>query len=265
MNVPRRVRPVALRGGLVLVALLQALLLYSGALPAQPETEPADGPPAGKAGNKLARAARKFGGRLPPLCAYPRYAPKRPVASTRPMLMIAATELEADHSTIATAQELKLGFGPGQDVDVDLTGRIKDDELDIYKITVEKGNILGAACLAMPARAPQLDPQLTLFDSKGIPLLLNDNHNNLAAMYPPISPLPGGGNPLDAALSYVFPESGTYYIQVEPYGSSTGAYKLQLRLRKPPMRNHGQGYHQIVYLDFNGGKFNARALFGCTF
>src|SRR5262249_27633711 len=141
---------------------------------------------------------------------------------------------------------------------VDIIGRIEDGDVDVFSFEASKGDVLGVASLSR-----QLDSVLALLDGDGTPILANDQHGGLASLYPPGSPLPAGGEDNDAAFSFVFPAAGRYFVQLEPFGSTTGRYQLQIRLRKPAMRSQPERTRQIIFLDFDGATgLNARETFG---
>lgn len=196
----------------------------------------------------------------PIVCEYPRLADRPPFASLNPTRLISAAEVEPNNSA-TQATPVSLGFGMGQQPDVDVTGRIDRFDKDWLRFEAKRGETLGVAVLAIDAGI--LDSIVSVRSSAGAILLQNDQHGGLASFYPPESPFPAGGTSGDAALTFAIPADGTYYVVVEGRGASSGGYLAQLRLREPPLRNTAVGTHQILFLDFNGATgIHADDLFG---
>jgi len=254
-NTADRSFAIAVRLGLVLIVVILATLYFTSSTAAQKE-------PPTKSGSKdlpEGSAKGKEGGRIREVCTYPRYAPKAPFASRRLQLAISATETEPNN-TVASAQALALGFAAGQDMDVDITGRLPGEDVDVFSFQGAKGDIFGAACLSL-----EINSKITLIDPQGTPVLANDNHGGLASLYPPASPLPAGGGANDSALAYNLPAAGRYCIKVEKgpsFPNPSGEYLLQLRIRKPNLERQARDTRQIIYLDFDGANVNALTLFG---
>ncbi len=189
-------------------------------------------------------------------CNYPRKQRRRAFASREAIQFRAVTEQEPNNSPSA-AESVPLGFGATDDIDVDVSGRIDADDVDIYEFEVPQGATLGLACLGN-----SLDSVLTLLDESSNALIENDQHSGIADIYPVQSPFPAGGQPNDAALTFTFPTAGRYFVKVGPFGTSQGDYVLQMRLRQPKLRSHQLNSRQIVYLDFRETSINAERLFG---
>ena len=68
-------------------------------------------------------------------------------------------------------------------------------------------------------------------------------------LYPPTSPLPGGGN---TTFAYVAEEPGWYAIQAT---AATGRYDLTIEGYRPGTESDG-GRRQTVLLDFDPGRVN---------
>lgn len=173
--------------------------------------------------------------------------------------LIGVGEVEAN-STPATAQVIPYGDGVGQDRDIDVNGTIATNtDLDYFRITATKGDVLGLAVLA--GGAP--DSMLAVTDLAGVVFSENDDDQGQGALYPPSSPLPSGINSLDSTLAWIVPADGDYLIRVKSFnGASSGDYTLQLRGPRPFIEQQPPPTTQIIFVDFDGASVNAPALFG---
>lgn len=173
--------------------------------------------------------------------------------------LIGVGEVEGN-STPATANLIPYGDGVGQDRDIDVTGNISPaSDLDYFRITAQKGDVLGLAVLA--GGAP--DSMVAVTDLAGVVFSENDDDGGQGALYPPSSPLPSGINSLDSTLAWIVPADGDYLIRVRSFnGTSTGDYTLQLRGPRPYIEQQPPPTTQIIFVDFNGASVNAPALFG---
>jgi len=68
----------------------------------------------------------------PIVCEYPRLPERQPFASLDPTRLTTAAETEPNNSATA-AQDIPLGFGPGQQQDVDVTGLITSFDKDWFR------------------------------------------------------------------------------------------------------------------------------------
>jgi len=162
-------------------------------------------------------------------CQYP--VPKvKPAAAAGGVALVGLGEVEPN-STPGTAQLIPYGDGGGQDRNIDVTGNISPNtDLDYFRITATKGDVLGLAVLA--GGAP--DAMVAVTDLAGTAYTENDDHQGQASYYPLGSPLPGGVNSLDSVTSWIVPANGDYLIRVSSYqGTSSGDYTLQLRGPRP--------------------------------
>ena len=127
------------------------------------------------------------------------------------------------------------GPGAGSQGDYDIIISRNDVDNDFYSFDLEAGDIVG----------------VNLFGGGAVIGLFAENQDLLVAtgfetsgIYPPSSPLPGGGN---ASAAYLVSEPGTYSVGVI-FGS--GAYGLELRTFRPPQE--ATGIRQKLFLDFDG-------------
>lgn len=126
------------------------------------------------------------------------------------------------------------GFGGGSEGDYVLTASTVSD-VDTYAIDVEAGDVIGASVTGAAG-------QLELLDQSGT--LLGRSAQDVSAIYPAASPLPGGGN---AVLAQVADRRGWFYVRVL---GGQGDYRLTLEI----YRAGGQTTQrtQTFFLDFNG-------------
>jgi hypothetical protein len=197
----------------------------------------------------------------PSFCAYPRHAPRAAFRSRSLDRFAGVTEAEGNN-TAATAQILSIGTSTGSNEDVDVSGSITSGDVDYFQIQANAGEFLGIACNRRSGLFDAVVSVRQLTGGSETTLLTNDQHGGVASLYPLSSPFPAGGSDNDAALTYCFRASGTYLVKVEGYGSTTGQYELQLRLRKSNTLSLPQGKKQYIFLDFDGESgVNAQQLF----
>ena len=159
--------------------------------------------------------------------------------------LLAVTEVEPNDS-IAVAQTVPLGFGMGEDVEVDLNGNLTAGDQDFIELQLEEGDIFGANVSGSAG-------SLSFQDASGTELI--GSTTDITGAYPTNSPLPTGGN---ASLAYVVNTTGTYYLQTT---TGTGAYTLNLRVHRAPLESGAPGDHQILFIDFDGATIDA-SIFG---
>jgi hypothetical protein len=198
------------------------------------------------------------------ICRYPRRAAAEPYRSLRLDAVIRAKETEPN-DTIETAQKVKLGFGPDQDQDVDLTGKIEAVfDSDVYEVSLQKGEILAVVCLNLDTQSG-FDPRLDVFDSDATTIISNDNHGGIGDLFPAQHHLPVGAHRSDALVTAAIPQSGRYFIRARGVGASRGEYFLQIRVRHPGMVTEARGQKQVIFLDFDGQQIiNGKHTFGNT-
>ena len=119
-----------------------------------------------------------------------------------------------------TAQEVTLP--------IIINGRIETPgDQDVFQFTAQKGDILVAEVNARRLDSP-LDSLLTLIDSDGKLIAINDDHSD-----------PGSGLNTHHADSYIrteIPADGTYYVQITDtahHGSPSSTYRLRLSPPQP--------------------------------
>ena len=125
------------------------------------------------------------------------------------------------------------GFGSEGDYDFIMNRNTLD--LDVFSFDLVPGDIIGM-------NLSGLGEFVYLLDSVGA--ILNGSFYDSAGIYPPASPLPGGGNSSNA---YIVNDPGTYYALVL---GGQGAYTLGLRAFRPPQESTRTT--QRIFLDFDG-------------
>ena len=172
--------------------------------------------------------------------------PERKVARPLVNALITVGETEPNNSQGA-ADAIPLGFGVGQDVAVDVTGTLTSGDQDWFNFNLNAGDILGVNRIGGGFN-------LSLFTPAGA--FQMGSNTDASFIYPPASPLPGGGN---RALAFVAPTTGNYALRLL---SGTGAYTTQFRVFRPVLEGQEIFNKQILFLDFDGATVNAQALFG---
>jgi hypothetical protein len=193
-----------------------------------------------------------------PFCVYPMHAKRRvPEALTTTVLNL--NEIESNN-TIGTAQVLPLGPAFGQSLSIDVSANLSSNsDNDFYSFVATKGDVIGVATQGGPV--PNMT--LSLFTSGDTEIIRNNNHNNQGYAFPPNSPLPGGVDDTDAALSWIAPASDTYFIRARCEApASAGSYSLYVRASRPGVALQPSPDLQIVWLDFDGATINAQTIFG---
>ena len=188
-------------------------------------------------------------------CRYPKGAPKKKTPA-QGLLRLQSIDEQEPNDTIPTAQVIPLGTGPGQDVDIDVTGVISNgNDVDLFRFTANKGDILGVAGLGQN----QMDPVLVVFNELGEGLIVNDDDGGLGISLPPTTPFPTGLRFTDSAFTWFVPEDGDYLLAVFPFDVSTiGPYTLQIRTRRPFFEAQvAPPSQQILFIDFDGAELVA--------
>ena len=135
------------------------------------------------------------------------------------------------------------GDGAGSAGDYTLTGSI-DDDIDAYAVDLEPGDVVGAS---LDGAATQLE----LIDPRG--RLAVSSTMDASFIYPPATPLPGGGN---AVLAHVADTKGRYTLQIL---GGIGNYEVTLEAYRAGGETTRKT--QTVFLDFNGATLDT-SIFG---
>ncbi|MGL5818983.1 MAG: hypothetical protein ACRCZD_08360 [Phycicoccus sp.] len=112
---------------------------------------------------------------------------------------------------------------------------------DNYAVRLRPGDVIGGV-------GSDAADALTVFRPDGTQMV-GGAQTDASFLYPPESPLPGGGN---TAVAYVAEEAGWYVLRV---GGADGDYQVQLEGYRPGAETD-RTRTQTVYLDFEGGRVN---------
>ncbi|MHC5110603.1 MAG: S8 family peptidase, partial [Planctomycetota bacterium] len=161
------------------------------------------------------------------------------------------------NNTIGDAQETPLSAGTlGHWA---INGSISPaQDVDYFQFDAEKGAIYGFNALG--GGSP--DTILSIHDSEGLQVVANDDHSDIADLFPPGSPFSGGQNVLDSALTWTAPQSGEYFVRVASFqGGSTGDYEINMVARHPAFEGKLADRKQVFVLDFDGAELSPADLF----
>jgi len=119
-------------------------------------------------------------------------------------------------------------------------------DTDFYGVNLKAGDVIGASVKGEAST-------LTVYDTD--PREVHGSEQDASFIYPPASPLPGGGV---AVTDYVATKAGWHYVGVK---NGDGAYDITLEAYRPPLQ--GAKPTQTLFLDFDGGRVNT-GIFGGT-
>jgi hypothetical protein len=136
------------------------------------------------------------------------------------------------------------GGGNGSEGPYTVTITAAEDDRDFFAVKLRAGDVLGASVDGSAA-------YITVYDTE--PREVHGSDQDATFIYPPKSPLPGGGN---AVTDYVATEAGWHYVGV---ATGSGAYDITVEAYRPPLQ--GQRPVQTLFLDFDGARVNT-AIFG---
>ncbi|MFY1674398.1 PPC domain-containing protein [Plantactinospora sp. WMMB334] len=133
------------------------------------------------------------------------------------------------------------GGGAGSEGPYQVTISTADQDTDFFAVRLRPGDVLGASVEGSAA-------EITVFDPDGREV--HGSAQDATALYPPNSPLPGGGN---AVTEHVASKAGWHYVGVS---LGDGMYDITVEAYRP-----GQQPRQTLFLDFDGARINT-AMFG---
>jgi hypothetical protein len=133
------------------------------------------------------------------------------------------------------------GAGGAEEGAYSLAMRQTASDRDKYAVNLLPGDVIGAVANGGADTLTVTRPDGT--QAVGAPGV------DASSLYPPSSPLPGGGN---TTFGYVAEERGWYVIDVS---GEVGAYTVQVEGYRPGARVDTDKTH-VVYLDFEGGRVN---------
>ncbi|MEV0713212.1 DVUA0089 family protein [Asanoa sp. NPDC050611] len=117
-------------------------------------------------------------------------------------------------------------------------------DVDFYAVQLRKGDVLGTSVTGAAAT-------ITVYDPAGREV--HGSSQDLTFIYPPNSPLPGGGN---AVSEHVADDDGLHYVAVS---EGSGDYDITVEAYRPNLE--GDKITQTIFIDFNGQRVNT-AIFG---
>jgi hypothetical protein len=133
------------------------------------------------------------------------------------------------------------GTGGAEEGDYSLAIKQSASDRDKYAVNLHPGDVIGAVANGGADTLTVTRPDGS--QAVGAPGV------DASSLYPPTSPLPGGGN---TTFGYVAEERGWYVIDVS---GAVGAYTVQVEGYRPGAEVDTNKTH-VVYLDFEGGRVN---------
>lgn len=135
------------------------------------------------------------------------------------------------------------GKGTGSEGAYTVTLGLDADDVDFYQIDLRPGDVFGASITGSSRELSVRDP--------GGHVRITSRQDQ-SGIYPPTSPLPGGGN---AVLAHVTDVGGLHTIAVS---SGAGRYDLTLQIYRPGPEKRGASTVQTIFLDFDGAQVNTK-------
>ena len=133
------------------------------------------------------------------------------------------------------------GDGVGSEGPYNVTLTVGADDVDFYAVDLRKGDVLGASVTGAATRLTVLRP--------GRRRGASGSTQDATFIYPPTSPLPGGGN---AVAEHVADETGWHYVGVD---GGDGAYDITVEVYRPTLEALDRPV-QTLFLDFDGARVN---------
>lgn len=150
-------------------------------------------------------------------------------------------------AVLADPFDPSTGFGVGSEGDYEVTIALEDGDADWFAFDLEPCDILGVNLAGAGSHLALRDPEGTLMVA---------STQELSGVFPPASPLPGGGR---ASLAFVARRPGRYTLRA--FGSGGPDYTLELRV----LRNPGEAIAESkrIFVDFDGATVDP-SIFGGT-
>ncbi|GIG89105.1 PPC domain-containing protein [Plantactinospora endophytica] len=133
------------------------------------------------------------------------------------------------------------GDGTASEGPYGVTIGMAEQDTDFFAVRLKPGDVLGATVEGSAAEITVYDP-----DRREV----HGSDQDGSSLYPPNSPLPGGGN---AVTEHVADKAGWHYVGVS---LGSGMYDITVEAYRP-----GQQPRQTLFLDFDGARINT-AIFG---
>jgi hypothetical protein len=147
----------------------------------------------------------------------------------------------SEGSLPADPHDAASGAGGAQEGAYNLTLSSLLVDTDYYALDLVKGDVVGATASGSATR-------MRIFRTDGTAMVGGDGVD-VTSIYPPNSPLPGGGN---TTVAYVAERSGRYAIQMD---GLEGAYDATIEAYRPGSEIDGAPV-QTIFLDFDGARVN---------
>lgn len=135
------------------------------------------------------------------------------------------------------------GRGGGDTGDYTVLITAAEVDLDFFAFDLAAGDVIGATVTGGPT-------ELTVYRLDGTQMVGAEDTDVASGLYPPESPLPGGGN---TTFAYVAEEPGSYAVQID---GATGRYDAKVEAYRPGSETDQAETVQTVFLDFDGARVN---------
>ncbi len=132
------------------------------------------------------------------------------------------------------------GLGAGSEGGYDLLITTAEPDTDVYAIDLKAGDVIGASITGAGSR-------LQVFATDEGEAI--GSTQDLSALYPIASPLPGGGN---AVVAYAAAVNGRHFIAIS--GSTEGNYDATFEVYRAGLADKPVGSRQRILLDFDGAR-----------
>lgn len=132
------------------------------------------------------------------------------------------------------------GLGAGSEGDYELLITTATSDVDVYAIDLRAGDVIGATIKGAGNR-------LQVFEAGGTAAI--GSSQDLSALYPIASPLPGGGN---AAMAYTASVDGRHFVAIS--GNTEGNYDATVEVYRVGLENAPRRSVQTILLDFDGAR-----------
>lgn len=113
---------------------------------------------------------------------------------------------------------------------------------DFYAFQLKPGDVIGGTVTGSSSA-------LTIYRPDGTQMVGSDRLD-ASSLYPPNSPLPGGGN---TTMAYVAEDAGSYVLEL---GAGVGSYDVRVNGFRPGAETDTATRVQTVFLDFDGATVN---------
>ena len=140
-------------------------------------------------------------------------------------------------------QDSGSGDGAGSEGDYAVTFGLDSIDVDVYAVNLRAGGVLGGSLAGSGS-------VLSVHDPAGREV--HGSTQDASSIYPPSSPLPGGGN---AVVDHVAARTGRHYVTVmAPEAEAEGNYDVTLEVYRPGPQ--AAGAVPTLFLDFDGQRVN---------